>query len=619
MWCGRAFRMNRSTISSCSAARFVERRTTLASRPGRAIKPKQDHRYDHQIAASRPGRARCRRDPETNAAAANGVPNHAESCGRLQDVSVLLVAGADGTVAQLTEDGVPTGDRMTLAAAASSRPGTRWVWTDTAQCYPPVRAAGRDVGRCHDLALTEALLLGYEGSWGEPRSVAAAWSRLHGAPVRADLNSGAPSDEPTLFEPVRFPLPVGVDPDSATAEVYADQLRRVAATENPARFGLLVAAESAGALAAVEMTSAGLPWDADVHRETLTDLLGPRTPGGVRPARLAELAERIDAAFDGRRTNPDSPADLLAAFAAVGRPIESTRSWVLRKVDHPAVEPLLAYKKLARIFAANGWAWQERWVRNGRFRPDYVPGGVVSGRWATRGGGGLQIPKVLRGAVRAEPGHVLVVADAGQLEPRLLAALSQDAGMTAAAQAEDMYAAIAARSFAGDRLRAKVGLLGAMYGQVGGQAAAPLAVLRAEYPSALRLLEEAARTGERGGLVRSHLGRTCPSAGDDWTSTGPAARARGRFTRNFVVQATAAEWALAWLAVTRSRLATVDGAELVFFVHDELVVHAPVDSADEVKRILYDGAREAGRLLFAATPVRFPLDVSAVSCYADAG
>ena len=35
---------------------------------------------------------------------------------------------------------------------------------------------------------------------------------------------------------------------------------------------------------------------------------------------------------------------------------------------------------------------------------------------------------------------------------------------------------------------------------------------------------------------------------------GRAARARGRFTRNFVVQASAADWALVLLAGLRSRL-----------------------------------------------------------------
>lgn len=523
------------------------------------------------------------------------------------------------TAVVLSRDGVPSGGRRSLASALSAaEPSTRWVWADTARSYPPLLATGVRVERCVDLALTESLLLGHEGRWGEPRSLPAAWARANGLPVPTDAPAPSPDADEALFEAHGPALPAGVDMATATAQVYAGQLRRIAATQDPTRFRLLVAAESAGALAAVEMATAGLPWDRDVHGATLSELLGPRPANGVRPVRLAELAAEVDAAFAGRRTNPDSPADLIAAFAGAGHPIESTRSWVLHGVDHPAVRPLLAYKKLARILAANGWSWQERWIRDGRFRPDYVPGGVVSGRWATRGGGGLQIPKVLRGAVRAEPGRVLVVADAGQLEPRLLAALSEDPAMTAAAQRADLYRAIADRSFAGDRSRAKVGLLGAMYGQVGGQAAAPLAVLRRQYPTALRLLEDAARTGERGGLVRSHLGRTCPPAAEDWTSTGPVARARGRFTRNFVVQATAAEWALTWLAVVRTQLSTVDGAELVFFVHDELVVHTRAVTAPKVQDILRDGAREAGRLLFGPTRVRFPLDVCAVDCYADA-
>ena len=82
----------------------------------------------------------------------------------------------------------------------------------------------------------------------------------------------------------------------------------------------------------------------------------------------------------------------------------------------PAIEPLLAFKKLSRLHAANGWAWLDAWVKDGRFQPEYVVGGVVSGRWASRGGGALQIPRQIRGAVHADPGHKLIVADASQLE-----------------------------------------------------------------------------------------------------------------------------------------------------------------------------------------------------------
>jgi DNA polymerase-1 len=296
---------------------------------------------------------------------------------------------------------------------------------------------------------------------------------------------------------------------------------------------------------------------------------------------------------------------------------------------------LLEYKELYRIWVAHGWSWLDQWVRDGRFRAEYVPGGVVSGRWATRGGGALQIPKVIRRAVVADPGWTFVVADAGQLEPRILAAVSGDRRLAEAARAGDLYAALAADAFGGDRSRAKVALLGAMYGQTGGQAVPALAALRRSYPTAWEYVEQAARTGQAGGLVRSWLGRTCPPPSvtvrdegfepvpaDD--GDGPrldaAARARGRFTRNFVIQATAAEWALALLARLRTALAGLAGtpAELVFFQHDEVVVHCPAGQADTVVAAVEAAADDARRLLFGDTQVRFPLGVSVVECYADA-
>lgn len=264
---------------------------------------------------------------------------------------------------------------------------------------------------------------------------------------------------------------------------------------------------------------------------------------------------------------------------------------------------------------------------------------MVSGRWATRGGGALQIPRPLRSAVVADPGHLLVVADAGQLEPRVLAAMSRDRAMADAAAGGDLYAGLAAAAFDGDRARAKIGLLAAMYGQTSGEAGQLVAVLRRRFPDAMELLEEAARTGEAGGMVRSRLGRTSPrpSAGDPEDEAGPfgdesgdaspalrAARAWGRFTRNFRVQASASDWALALLATLRLSLAGLgeDGgaapARLVFFQHDEVVVHCPAGLADTVAEAVRDAGVRAGRLVFGPTPVRFPLDTRAVACYADA-
>ena len=528
----------------------------------------------------------------------------------------------------------------------------RWVLPDALADYPALLRAAVRLRRCHDLALTEALLEGYDGHWGSPRRVAAAYARLHGLPVPEDRPLPVRTSQPTLFDVGRGQRTAGVDPMTVARSVYAEQRRRIAATERPNAFALLVAAESASALVAVEMTDAGLPWRADIHDRLLLGLLGGRAFHGARPPRLAELAGEIAAAFDGIPINPDSPVSVLAAFSRSGIVLDSTHSWVLRQTGHPAVPALLAYRELSRIMSAHGWSWLAEWVEGGRFRPDYVPAGVVSGRWATRGGGALQIPRRLREAVVADPGHVLVVADAGQLEPRVLAAMSGDAAMARAAGKEDMYAALAAEAFGGDRAKAKVGMLGAMYGQSGGQAAAPLATLRQRYPQALDLLERAARTGESGGLVRTHLGRTCPPPSTPQTGTadepsgdsptaylldpasetaetaesaataaregvGARARARGRFTRNFVVQGTAAEWAAAVLAALRLRLLDLavsvktarsgdpGAAELVFFQHDELVVHAPAEQAEAVVEAILSAAQEASDLLFPGTAVRF--------------
>jgi len=609
-------------------------------------------------------------------------------------VRVAIVAGpGDGCwLSELAEDGTGHGpavwhDDCRAAVVAYERTGgVRWVWAAAGGVYPALLRAGVRVERCHDIALAETLLLAREGRPGEPASLAGAWARLRGAEAPA-FPGGRPAAAPrpgqdALFDPAD---PVFPDPRAAldaVIEVHAGQQRRMAADEHPARFALLAAAESAGGLIAAEMGFDGLPWRADVHDELLTGLLGPRPVAGMRPAKVADLAARISGAL-GRPVNPDSPAQVLRALAANGVRVSSTRSGVLRGVDHPAAPLLLEYKELARLHAAHGWAWLDEWVADGRFRAEYVVGGVVSGRWATRGGGALQIPRVLRRAVVADPGHVLVVADAAQLEPRVLAALAEDRALAAAAATGDLYEALAG-AFGGDRGQAKVALLSAMYGGAGGEAGQLLAVLRRRFPLAAQYVEAAARAGEEGRVVRSRLGRTCPPPSDAWrgltavaddpdaeeAQAGRSLRARGRFTRNFVVQASAADWAIVLLAGLRRRLAAISvpnetaahpaaraaglpggsastgrppggsasaarlpgdpasaeglpgdpasAARLVFFQHDEVIVHCPEAMAGAVADAVGSAAAEAGQLVFGPTPVRFPVTTAVVASYADA-
>jgi DNA polymerase I len=503
--------------------------------------------------------------------------------------------------------------------------GPRWVWDDTARWYPELLELGVRVERCHDLRLCHGILR---------RASVAAASRLATAEESGwDRLEAHVPDDGGLFR-------IADEAPQLDAVAEFRLQREAVSTASAGGLPLLLAAESAGALVAAEMTFAGVPWRADVHDRILAGLLGPRPAAGMRPARLGELLDEMRRLFDVPDLNPDSPPELVRGLRRAGITVSSTRSWELKRIDHPGIAALLEYKKLSRLANANGWLWLDTWVRDGRFSPVYVPGGVVTGRWASNGGGALQLPAQVRDAVRADDGWKLIVADAAQLEPRVLAGLSGDLAMARAAQGADLYAGMVESGAVQTREQAKYGMLGAMYGGTRGESGRMVPRLAKAYPRALGHVEAAARAGQRGESVSSLLGRSSPRPGTTWPTAGDdddAAeveerdrrarsdnRAWGRFTRNFVVQSTAAEWALCWMAALRNRLWTLGSGtlrerpHLAFFLHDEVLVHTPAALADEVAGIVRDTAGEAGRLLFSGFPIEFPVTVSVVDSYAEA-
>lgn len=561
-------------------------------------------------------------------------------------VDVIAAPVDDGVHVALEVDGEPSQQGVLrgseLVDLVSRHPEARWVWPSTASCYRPLLRVGARVSRCHDLRLSARIL-----QLAHPEAEAPPGWLTHDEPVEADQHA------PHL--PLEGLLAADVEPDQVRAE-HARQQRLAAAGDEPGRMRLLLAAESAGALIAEEMRHDGVPWSRHRHEAILAAALGPRPSPGYRPVVLQRLATQIAELLGAPHLNPDSPVELLRTLRSAGLDVTSTSKWDLARNDHPVVAPLLEYKKLARLLSANGWTWLDSWVQPGshgrtdRFRTDYVPGGVVTGRWATNGGGALQIPKSLRAAVVADPGWRLVVADAAQIEPRVLAAMSRDADLVRAGTDLDLYAGLVAAGVVDTRQRAKVGMLGALYGGTAGESGVVLPRLRQAYPRALGLVDDAARTGERGGTVRTWLGRTSPPPGAGWRDAQHAAavveatdgderRARtqarswGRFTRNFVVQGTAAEWALCWMADLRRRLRALPVVEdpddpadwmrrpgqgrphLVFFLHDEIIVHTPADQAEHVADEVRASATAAGRLLFGDLPITFPLDVAVVDSY----
>ncbi|GAA1057413.1 bifunctional 3'-5' exonuclease/DNA polymerase [Agromyces luteolus] len=576
---------------------------------------------------------------------------------------IAIATTSAGRVAFLDPDGDLRGecdpaDAPREVARLEAEAAPRWVWRDTREWAPALLEAGVRVARCHDLRLCGAILASSTAvaAAGPVARERPAW--LPAGPAEGGFESEAAPAASVDRGPVLFDLDQVPEPGTAGSPSVADlvvehdrQVHLAESSDRPTSMRLLLAAESAGALIAAELHAAGLPWRRSVHERVLEEALGPRPPVGRKPARMDELAAQVRRELEAPTLRLDSQADLLRALRAAGIGVDSTAKWELREHEHPAVAPLLAYKRLARLLSANGWAWLDEWVVDERFRADYVAGGTATGRWATSGGGALQLPKAVRAAVVADPGWSLVVADASQLEPRVLAALARDPAMAAAGRGRDMYRSIVDAGVVATRDEAKVALLGAMYGATTGDSGRLVPQLARAYPRAMALVDRAARDGEAGRQVTTLLGRSSPLPPPSWHAAQAAAsqpdatvvderRARssardwGRFTRNFVVQGTAAEWALCWLAGVRTRLAGMAAGgpsaaasgrvferapHLVYFLHDELIVHTPAEHADAVADAVRAAAAEAGRLLFGDAPVEFPLDLAVTASYASAG
>lgn len=550
---------------------------------------------------------------------------------------ILLAATGSGDFMAVTLDGdgseierttVHGTDLAAWVSEIESDRSPRWVIRSAREIYPRLLAENVQLTRTHDLLLCHAILRDTD-LVARPVAPSTDW-------IPQEPDSGTPA--PALFDVAE---PTLADSVEALAEQYREQ-RRVIAAEKTGRLALLCAAESAGGLIAEEMRAAGLPWDAAAHDQILTEVLGARTAGGM-PARMAEHADTVRFHLGDPQLHLDSHVKLLRALHRVGVNVESTSQWELSQISHPVIAPLLAYKKLSRLLSANGWTWLAEWVHDGRFRPVYIPGGVVTGRWASAGGGALQLPRMLRPAVCADPRWTLIVADVAQLEPRMLAAMAQDKAMAEAARGQDLYAGVVASGAVATREEAKYAVLGAMYGATTGDSGRLVPRLRRVYPRAMRLVDEAARTGENGGVVSTSLGRSSPRPDVAWqnqqtdasdSDVDPAAakqarqraRERGRFTRNFVVQGTAAEWALIWLAEIRHRLRQLPAAQtdaeasgpfarkahLAFFLHDEVILHVPQEQANAAADAVREAAAIATRRLFGSFPIDVPLDLQIV-------
>ena len=382
--------------------------------------------------------------------------------------------------------------------------------------------------------------------------------------------------------------------------------------------------ESAAELLCAELSVDGLPMHRSAAEEIIAGFVGPRPQTEAeaveqRSARDAEvLHHSSNAAYDLR-----NPAQVKSLLRGIGVELPDTRAWRLEAIrgTHPLIDALLEWRKAERIATTFGYGWLDQHLgADGRLRGEWSGCDGATGRM-TASAGLHNMPANLRSAVIADPGHVFVHADLGQIEPRILAAVSGDAALAAATADTDLYLPVATQ-LGVDRATAKVAVLGAMYGQTTGHGAVALRGLESAYPVAMRYLTEADLAGQVGRDVRTHGGRlirTGSTAGSELGERDSRSRAaaQGRYARNAMVQGAAAEFFKVWAVTVRSRADAFD-ARIVLCLHDELLVHAPLERSAAVVELVADCLQEAARQWAPNDAVRFVADVTVIHRWSDA-
>jgi len=555
-------------------------------------------------------------------------------------VGVATTAGCWGFTAARADDAAGA------LAAVEDRLRPRWVWWSAAASAGPLVSRGPRLATCWDVAAVHRILAG--GAVDDPARV---WAFLHGLDLSSvprtgqlDLLAGTASE----------PTSATADPDDvleAGGHLRADwagggwardadragrwargaltaralQLDRLGAAQDADRRRATAHAESAAALLCVELGAAGLPLDVPTAEQLVGAAAGPRPRDAGHEAELRRARDDVVLRHlpeRGAGVDLRNPATVRTALSRAGFDLPDTRSWRLEpwRGSSALVDALLAWRKSERVATTYGYGWLDRHVgADGRLRGAWAASDGAGGRMTAQAGL-HNLPAELRPAVAAEPGRVLVRADLGQVEPRVLAAVSGDRALAAATRDDDLYAPVAAR-LGVDRPVAKVAVLAAMYGQTSGTAGQALAGLERAYPVAMRYLSRAYDDGWAGRSVTTYGGRRVEvgplPAGLDEAAERAARARRGRFARNAVVQGAAAELFKAWAVTVRAGSRPL-GAEVVLCLHDELLVHAPAEHADAVAALLHSCLREVALGWTGGSQVRFVADVRVVRRWSDA-
>ena len=334
----------------------------------------------------------------------------------------------------------------------------------------------------------------------------------------------------------------------------------------------------------------------------------------------------------GKKFNINSPKQLgVILFEELGLPARkktksgySTDAEVLESLIpyHAIVSRILDYRKYAKLLSTYVEGLKDAVAPDGRIHTTFNQTETRTGRISSAEPNMQNIPirtepgSRMRGFFPAREGHLLVDADYSQIELRVLAAIADDKNMIGAfLSGEDIHRNTAAQVFdmppefvtATMRSRAKAVNFGIVYGISAFSLSKDIGVTVAE---ADRYIKNYLKT-YRG--VKEYMDRTVAEAGErgyvatlfgrrrylpELKSSNRNLRAFGqRVAMNMPIQGTAADIIkIAMVRVWRRLKAEKLKARLILQVHDELIVEAPQEEAERVRKLVKEEMESAASL-----------------------
>ncbi len=279
-------------------------------------------------------------------------------------------------------------------------------------------------------------------------------------------------------------------------------------------------------------------------------------------------------------------------------------------LDHPIARAILDYRGMAKLKSTyTDKLPQMIHPATGRVHTSYSQATAVTGRLSSSEPNLQNIPartqegRRIREAFIAPPGHVLISADYSQIELRIMAHLSDDAGLlTAFAEDRDIHTSTASEVFgvpldavsSDQRRMAKVINFGLIYGMSAFGLAAQLNLERsaaqayidryfARYPGVAGYMQRTRETAREQGYVETVFGRRLYLP--EINSKNPQRRQGAeRAAINAPMQGTAADLIkLAMIAVQDWLDSEHVDSRLILQVHDELVLEVPQAEIDMLR------------------------------------